>query len=551
MPVNALTTLTPLTLPPSHNRSSPSKISGSGNRPVRCEGGEARLEDSAGVAKETLCAAGGPSVTKCTGDQRDIHEKIVADDRDSRIRHRQKSPGRSPVSVRVPQAELSLEPAAEPLPKSAAEPLPKPVAEPLPKPAAEPLPKPAAEPAAEPSAEPAAEPAEHVGGSQRRAGHEQSEARRRRDSPNPSARGAPRGRDHASPHGGKLDRRSPRRIRSRRARRSAGRATQKLRTPAKVVIVADRSSSLEKPSPRAACRGWSWSRSRSQSRSRSLRRRRARSRDVKCARVVTVMGGPEKQRPQRAPRMVGFGVVYWGGVGHEGWDLDHWHGTPRMCNHCDSVTDSWRGRFDNAHVTLRMCAAEGTGFKRYVHRFSMLSSRACVDFHFPSFYRWSVAQKKKVLTERIVLGSILGVHAGHLSPRDCGIRVSNTRGSWERLLEDVAQQLRHEARSDGGRFAALLLDGGGQELRAEELLRRGGRETGIGRLLIVLGGPDGIPDARVHDVASVLRDYLDMPMFRCALPGGKMHSYYALGTLFALHDQGLLFPMLSRVAGLA
>ena len=39
--------------------------------------------------------------------------------------------------------------------------------------------------------------------------------------------------------------------------------------------------------------------------------------------------------------------------------------TPRICRNCNDLVDSWRGRFDNAQVTLRMCAAEGGGFKRY------------------------------------------------------------------------------------------------------------------------------------------------------------------------------------------
>ncbi|CAE8719284.1 unnamed protein product [Polarella glacialis] len=135
-----------------------------------------------------------------------------------------------------------------------------------------------------------------------------------------------------------------------------------------------------------------------------------------------------------------FGVLYWG-AGEEGWDMEQRHMTPRICRYCNDLVDSWRGRFENAQVTLRMCAAEGGGFKRYVQHFMMLSAKATFGLHLPSFYRWCVTQKRKVLTERVVLGTLLEAHQGTLpNGSNSGLRVGRTRGSWEHALRELAGQ---------------------------------------------------------------------------------------------------------------
>jgi len=239
-------------------------------------------------------------------------------------------------------------------------------------------------------------------------------------------------------------------------------------------------------------------------------------------------------------------VLYWGGS-VEGWDLEHRSKTPRICRQCDGLADTWRGRFDNVHVTLRMCAAEGGGFKKYVQTFLMLSAKATMHFHLPRFYRWTVAQKKKVLTERVVLGTILEAYGRHFSPVDCGLAVQNLLGGWVYVLRGVARQMQREAHEAHGRFGALVLDAHGRELRVAEMLHVHGQER-IERLLIILGGPDGIPPAIADTLRCVLEEFTDFPVLRCSLPGGIMHSYYALATLFVLHDQGVLLPFLSYLA---
>jgi len=242
-----------------------------------------------------------------------------------------------------------------------------------------------------------------------------------------------------------------------------------------------------------------------------------------------------------------FTVLYWGGNGEEGWDLNERSRTPRICSHCNGCWDTWRGRFENAQVTLRMCAAEGGGFKRYVEAFLMLSAKATMEFHLSSFYQWCKSQKKKVLTERVVLGTLLEVHCRRVSAQDSGVKVENYPGHWVESLRAQARHLRQQAHAGQGKFAALVLDAHGRELRVAEMLRRRG-DIPINRLLIVIGGPDGIVKGHADALRYVIEEFTDFPVLRCSLPGGIMHSYYALSTLYTLHDQGVLLPFLSHLA---
>lgn len=265
--------------------------------------------------------------------------------------------------------------------------------------------------------------------------------------------------------------------------------------------------------------------------------------------VLEAQATPAPRQAKGVVRDVGFSVLYWGGAGqNRPWDFDQRSTTPQLCRQCDSITDTWRGRFDNAQVTFRMCGAEGSGFKRYVHEFSMMSGKGTAEFRLPTFYRWLVARGKKVLNERMVIGSLLETYFGFHNPRDCGIHATNDWGGWERALRSVCERFQEEAHAKGGKFCALVLDEHGSELRISDMVRVQG-DSRIGRLLIVLGGPDGIAPKQAEDMKHVLGEYIDLPVFHCALPGGKMHSYYALSTLFMLHDQGLLLPFLSHIAG--
>lgn len=265
--------------------------------------------------------------------------------------------------------------------------------------------------------------------------------------------------------------------------------------------------------------------------------------------MLEVQETPAPHRSKGFSQDAGFGVLYWGGAGKDRpWDFDNPGCTPGLCRQCDSVKDTWRGRFDNAQVTFRMCGAEGSGFKRYVHQFMMMSEKGSAEFHLSTFYRWLSARGKKVLNERMVIGSMLEAYHGFHHQRDCGIRTANTWGAWEMALREVCKRFREEAHQGGGKFCALVLDEHGSELRISDMVRVQG-DSRIGRLLIVLGGPDGISSKQEEDMRRVMEEYTDLPLFRCALPGGKMHSYYALSTLFMLHDQRLLLPFLSHLAG--
>merc|ERR1711957_800670 len=174
-----------------------------------------------------------------------------------------------------------------------------------------------------------------------------------------------------------------------------------------------------------------------------------------------------------------------------------------------------------------------------------------VDTNLHTFYRWCSEQKKKVMTERVVIGSIIGVHGGKLSSGETGISVvSNSRGgkpSWEHILGDLALRFQREAGRGQGKFACVLLDGDGVTLEVAKMVEQTS-DTEISKLLIILGGPDGIPDNHKAQLGHMLKKHAGLPLVKIGLLGGKMHSYYALGTLLAFHDQGILLPHLSYLA---
>ena len=96
---------------------------------------------------------------------------------------------------------------------------------------------------------------------------------------------------------------------------------------------------------------------------------------------------PKSLAVRDQPKM---GILYWGsGLEGQGWDLlgRGPGGFPRIDRNSDALVDSWKGRMENAQVTLRMCASEGPGFKRYVKHFLMLSAQACV-LAVRKLYRW-------------------------------------------------------------------------------------------------------------------------------------------------------------------
>eukprot|EP00929_Paragymnodinium_shiwhaense_P015428 TRINITY_DN12350_c1_g1_i2.p1 TRINITY_DN12350_c1_g1~~TRINITY_DN12350_c1_g1_i2.p1 ORF type:complete len:442 (+),score=61.24 TRINITY_DN12350_c1_g1_i2:126-1451(+) len=283
---------------------------------------------------------------------------------------------------------------------------------------------------------------------------------------------------------------------------------------------------------------------RERSRSREARRARLRSRsrwspsrelDDNCGRRghPAMLSAPHARGEEwqgRRRHQASFSIVYWGGVGDEGWDLDNRGRTPHFCRQCDSVVDTWRGRWDNAQTTLRMCAAEGAGFKKYVDMFLMLSARGCSEMHLPTFYQFLKDEKKKVLSERQVIGSILESYQGSITPRYSGIRTTNVRGGWEWALRDTMKKLSYEASQTGGHCTALMLDSEGAELHVDSMVEfvrsAPAGVPRIDRMLIVLGGPDGISNHYARELAAVCGEYVTLPLLRCRLPGGKRRRGY-------------------------
>lgn len=271
---------------------------------------------------------------------------------------------------------------------------------------------------------------------------------------------------------------------------------------------------------------------------------------------------PKTAACRNQPKM---GILYWGcGLEGQGWDLLGYGpgGFPRIDRNSDALVDSWKGRMENAQVTLRMCASEGPGFKRYVKHFMMLSAKACVEFRLTQYHRHNTLNRRKVLTERIVIGGILDCY--HRRATNTGMRISNGSpgDDFVTCLRRRARRYRAQASKQGGHFAAVILEGGSCELRfaaatralerLEEQRSRSSRASNgarLQRLLLILGGPDGIPEQIRESLRQTLEKYTDFPLLGLALPGGTLHSYYALATVLVFHDQGLLLPFLEQQLG--
>lgn len=244
---------------------------------------------------------------------------------------------------------------------------------------------------------------------------------------------------------------------------------------------------------------------------------------------------------------VKFNIFYW----TEELDFQRRREKPWICSH-DAIADTWRGRWDNAHATLRACGAEGSGFKPCVQHFSILSSRGTAIFDLKAFYAWSKEAKKKVLTERLVLGSIIESYQKHPAYTNAGVTTHNRQGGWQEDFCRIANESRAEAEKEGGVMATVILTEKGDDLSVFSLMKLGGvdkfltQRGQIKRILLVVGGPHGIPPHIEKAIAGKCQGHVAHPVLMCSLPGGKMHSCYAVSSIFTLHDQKLLMPLLEH-----
>merc|ERR1719326_158975 len=137
-------------------------------------------------------------------------------------------------------------------------------------------------------------------------------------------------------------------------------------------------------------------------------------------------------------------------------------------------------------------------------------------FELRAFYHWMMQRGTKVLTERCVIGTILEVHQGYIRAKQCGVNVDNAYGSWYSAVQGLAGELRDEAHEQGGKFVSVILDGYGQDLQVQDMAQNL-EEPSIDRLLIVLGGPEGIPPRSLSQLKRLLNDYTDCPIISCTL----------------------------------
>eukprot|EP00928_Gymnodinium_smaydae_P002432 TRINITY_DN10860_c0_g3_i1.p1 TRINITY_DN10860_c0_g3~~TRINITY_DN10860_c0_g3_i1.p1 ORF type:complete len:684 (-),score=74.11 TRINITY_DN10860_c0_g3_i1:102-2153(-) len=240
-----------------------------------------------------------------------------------------------------------------------------------------------------------------------------------------------------------------------------------------------------------------------------------------------------------------FSVMYWEG-GADGWNLESLHQSPWICRRCDTVADTWRSRLDALHSAFRTCSPDEEGFSKHAADFLALTAATSIHFDVRQFCKWSVSQGKKALTESMVIGTILDARNSRWSSSESGLNVDESRGSWEAMLRTTADRLRREAHSLYGSFAAVFLDISGGELLVANMLQQQAAVC-IDRILVVVGGPTGIPNYIAADMQRVLEEFVDFPVMTCKLPGGMLRSDYALASFFSLHDQGILLPYLSHL----
>lgn len=225
---------------------------------------------------------------------------------------------------------------------------------------------------------------------------------------------------------------------------------------------------------------------------------------------------------------------------------------PCICDACEGVAEVWRGRLDNLQTTLRMCCAEGSLFRPEVMQFACASPRAGLLYDIPRLATWMSARGSKRPTEALVIGSALRVARGELEPGACGISHSpfeasddgESEGMWAWIAQ-FAAGVRARARESGGVAVSLVLDKKGEVLAPSHTAgvlsgalaaRSAPMPTD---LVLVIGGPSGVPRAWSERLASAL----GKPLLAVALRGGLQHSYAALLDMLLMHERGELLPL--------
>lgn len=276
----------------------------------------------------------------------------------------------------------------------------------------------------------------------------------------------------------------------------------------------------------------------------------------------------------RKPRRWTFHVVYWeAGDAGRGITFDapvqDDRPLPRVgpayCDRCLGVSDPWRFRLDAVHASLRMLAKEGTGFREEVEDFVCVSPKMVMEYHLSRWHAYNTIQKKKVLTQNVVLGAPLRVKLGDVEPLECGVGVtelSNKEGAEGvenacKWLTGYAARIRNATASSGGVAALVVVHPRGVEVNGFGVSRSffaSNPTPPITHVVLLVAGPDGfghgLPSFESALMGRGTPTGCHLGPLRVRVPsvGG---TNAALGDLFMCHDRELLMPILEdlRVLG--
>lgn len=230
---------------------------------------------------------------------------------------------------------------------------------------------------------------------------------------------------------------------------------------------------------------------------------------------------------------------------------------PTLCDACEGVKDSWRGRCDNFQCALRMCCAEGTLFRRAVQQFAVLSPRAAVRYELPKFGPWLSRQGTKRPTEALVIGAALRAAASQLAP-ESGVTHSaltcTDDGEGDAMWSWAASWASQVRAAASGRVVTLLLEAGAPPLEPSPAAgvlaahmsgsSSGGSSAAAAELsdvILVVGGPSGVPAAWRERLTRAVGGKKPL---KAALRGGVQHSAPALLELLMLNERAELVPLL-------
>lgn len=261
-------------------------------------------------------------------------------------------------------------------------------------------------------------------------------------------------------------------------------------------------------------------------------------------------------------------VLYWESANFEGIRFAKKEyegvGTPMpgggvcFCACCKGVVGTFKARVDNMQSSLRMCVDNGgERFRQDVEDFVCLSPYMCIEYKLRQFHRYNLQRGRPELTEEAVIGTAMRVVSGDVDPDASGVRTTEfpRQGEgWEwphnTWLRNYVRRIRRAAEAAGGISTGLYLDVDGSEVSSFGVpgaMFATAPNPPISDVVILLGGPHGIEDKVLPRILDTFNDSLEgfhLSTLAVRLPGGKQHSYVALGDLLAYYDRGFLGPIL-------